>query len=156
MRLRLVALAFLVINADLALPAKSFPIQNIPAESPECRAALLKGKSRIEKFRTKVSSLAQSKHEYDDAPANKPLSYTFAMTGPATKSIIYSQKFLTNISGDIVSKCPSVSLITFGFDMSDSFVTFGLMKNGQIHQFNCIEARRKRVMTIHWGQVICM
>jgi hypothetical protein len=153
MRLRLVALAFLASNANLTLPAKSFATQDIPAESPECRK-----RSRWIKaeFRTKVSSITQSKYEYDDAPANKPLSSTFAMTGSATKSIIYSQKFLTNVSANIVSKCPCVSLIGFGFNMSDFSITFSLMKNGQIHQFNCIEARGESVVPIYWGQVIYM
>jgi hypothetical protein len=155
MRLRLVALTFLISNANFFLPAKSSPNQSISAESAQCRAALLRGKSKIEKFKTKVVSISQSKHSYDDGPANKPLSYTFAMTGSATKSIMSSQKFLTDISGDILLKCPSVSLLTFGFDMSDYMVTFGLMNGGKVQQFNCLEARRERVVPVRWGQVIC-
>jgi hypothetical protein len=155
MRLRLISLTFLISNTYSLLPAKSLPTQSIPAESTECRTALLKGKSKIEKFKTKVISTHRSNHDYDDGPVGKPLSYTFAMTGPATKSIMFSQKFLTDISGDIVLKCPSVSLLTFGFDMSDYMVTFGLMNSGKVQQFNCLEARRERVVPVRWGQVIC-
>jgi hypothetical protein len=156
MRLWLVSLTLLISNTNLSLPARSSTTQRIPAESLQCREALLKGKSRIEKFKTKVVSISQSKHGYDDGPANKPLSYTFAMTGPATKSIMFSQKFLTDISRDIVLKCPSVSLLKFGFDMSDFVVTLGLMNGGKVQQFNCIEFKQEHEIPIHWGQVICM
>jgi hypothetical protein len=154
-RLRLVALTFLIRNTNLFFPAKSSTNQNISAESAQCRAALLRGKSKIEKLKTKVVSISQSKHSYDDGPANKPFSYTFAMKGSAIKSIMFSQKFLTNISEDIVLKCPSVSLLRFGSDMSDYLVTFGLMHGGKIQKFDCLEARRERVEPVRWGQVIC-
>jgi hypothetical protein len=156
MRLRFIALAFLISNINLSFPARSSTTQTIPAASAQCRAALLNNKSKIEKLKTKVVRISQSKHSYSDGPANKPLAYTFAMTGPATQSVMFSQKFLTDISEDIVSMCPSVSLLKFGFDMSDNEITFGLMNNGKVQQFKCIEFRQERVIPIRWGQVICL
>ena len=156
MKLQFIALASLISNINLSSSAESSTAQPIPADTAQCRSALLKGKSKIENLKTKVVRISRFKHSYDDSPTNKPLAYTFAMTGPATQSVMLSKNFLTDISNNIVSTCPSVSLLIFGFDMSDYSVTLGLMNNGKVQQFSCIEARRENITPIRWGQVICL
>lgn len=156
MKFKLVALAFAFNCLYCCFPARSLSSKSLEAESVSCRTALLDGRKRIEKLNTKVTDISRYKHERKDGPEKKPFSYVFSMTGPATLSIMKSDKFLNSISTEIISKCSSVSLIQYGFAMSDYTVTFGLMKSGKVEEFDCIEFKRGVDVPVNWGQTVCL
>lgn len=136
--------------------------QNIKAIS-DCNATLESAKNKIQKNRrVKVVNIYKLNitEDYKLYPKNRPHSYTFALKGAATESILNSDKFLTSISRDIINQCPSISIVEFGFKNSDYMVTYGLLDNKQIKYFDCINNndyyQTQQNQKLPWGFVFCL
>ncbi|MTJ19285.1 MULTISPECIES: hypothetical protein [unclassified Dolichospermum] len=128
--------------------------------SVECNAALQRAKKQIQKNRkVKVVYTGQediSQH-YKSYPTNRPFSYEFGLKGPATDSILNSDKFLTIIATDIINNCPSISRVEFGESNTDHVATYGLLSNNKVGWFKCIgEDDPGTTIKPMWGQVVCI
>jgi hypothetical protein len=142
--------------AMLSLPVTA-QMQN-KQESRQCRAAVQAAKNKIEKNRNvKVGEIIDNlplNDAYSDYPKNRPFEYAFALDSSATRSILKSPRLLLPIATDIIKNCPSVSLVSFrvyGTYRADTApsAAFGLMKDGKVKQWQCIDPPPNR---FRWGQ----
>ncbi|MDH6066672.1 hypothetical protein [Umezakia ovalisporum] len=134
--------------------------QNIKSISG-CNTALRLAKNQIQNNRkVKVVNIYQSNiaENYKLYPKNRPHSYAFGLEGAATESILISGRFLTSITENIISNCPSVSMVSFGLNHSDYVVTYGLLKANRIKFFECINDYSNKSLTqkLPWGFVFCI
>jgi hypothetical protein len=136
--------------------AKAIPI----SKNVECNAALQKAKKQLQKNR-KVNVVYTGQEDisqdYKNYPTNRPFSYQFGLTGPATESILNSDKFLTIIAKNIIDNCPSISMVEFGEHHTDHVATYGLLSNNKVGWFKCIgENDPGTTIKTMWGQVVCI
>ncbi|MBE9056566.1 hypothetical protein [Sphaerospermopsis sp. LEGE 08334] len=128
--------------------------------SVECNAALQAAKNQIQKNRkVKVVHTDQQNisQDYKSYPKNRPFSYGFGLRGPATGSILNSEKFLTIIAKDIIDNCPSISMVEFNASRTDHVESYGLLENNDVGLFKCIGEDDPRAKTkLHWGYVVCL
>lgn len=125
--------------------------------SVECNAALQRAKKQIQKNRNvKVVYTGQENisQDYKSYPTNRPFSYQFGLRGPATESILNSDKFLTIIATDIINNCPSISMVAFGEYQTDHGGAYGLFKNNTVAAFECVDPGT--TIKLSWGQIVCI
>lgn len=156
MKQRFLTVTILLGNLFISFLVNCLPSAAKNDESPGCKAALSKSKNRIERAKTKVTHISRYKHQYTNGPERKNFTYTFTMSGPGTHNIISSRKILTAISKEIILSCQTVGSVSFGVDRTDEGYTYGLMNNGAIKEFKCIEPKPDDQMSIHWGEQICL
>lgn len=159
MQVRQIIATGLIVTDVIFLFSSSVQAQNMKF-TVECNMALQATKNKIQKDRkVKVVYTGQvniSQH-YKTYPINRPLSYQFGLTGPATESVLNSEKFLTIIAKDIIDNCPSISIVDFGQYNSDYVVTYGLLSNNKVASFQCIgENDPGTTIKLIWGQVVCI
>ncbi|MFM7369497.1 MAG: hypothetical protein ACKO2Z_17255 [Sphaerospermopsis kisseleviana] len=131
--------------------------------SVECNAALQRTKKQIQKNRkvkvvyTSQENISQHYKHDKNYPKNRPISYGFALTSPATLSVLNSDKFLTRIAKDIIDNCSSISIVYFGEYQTDHFESYGLLENNDVGRFKCIlESDPRARKKLDWGYVVCI
>jgi|GEM_PF-1166417 len=132
---------------------------NTVVESTSCQNALTEAVRRIESANASVNRI--TRYDYnrtfhsDNYPKDRPFRYTFVISGAGLVDVISSTMFLTEITSQIISSCPSVSLSRFGQYRSDYGRDFGLMENGKVKPFECANPDRARTGKIPWGEEFC-
>lgn len=132
----------------------SIQAQEVKSEK-DCAGTIVNAQSAIEKGRN-VQVVIRSNdisEDYPDHPDNRPYGYNFSMQGAATNTIMSSPKFMEIIATRIIRNCDSVGLVSFGFDNSDNFETLGLIKDGTVKYFKCLDPGHN--VKINWGYIIC-
>ena len=156
MKMRQIITTGLIIAEIMLLFSSSAQAQNRKF-SVECNAALQAAKNQIQKNR-KVKVVDAGRldisQNYINYPASRPFSYGFYLAGPATESILNSDKLLTTIANDIINKCSSISIVDFGKHQTDWGVTYGLLSNNKIGSFQCINPNYSK--KLNWGYVVCI
>jgi hypothetical protein len=90
---------------------------------------------------------------YSDAPIGRPDEYVIPLRGAESLNILNSPQMMTTLARRIISQCDNASLVTFGIANSGNIVSLGLMPNGSISVFNCIEPGLG--LRPRWGQIVC-
>ena len=132
---------------------------NTIVESTSCQNALTEAVRRIESANASVNRITRYDHKKtshsDNYPTDRPFRYNFWISGSGLDDVMSSTMFLTDITSQIISSCPSVSLSYFGQYRTDHGRGFGLMENGKVKPFEC--ATRERALTgkIPWGEEFC-
>lgn len=90
---------------------------------------------------------------YSDAPIGRPDEYVIPLRGAEALNILSSPQMMTNLARQIISQCPNASMVTFGIANSGNIVSLGLMPDGSMAIFNCIEPGRG--LRPRWGQIVC-
>ncbi|MFM5987152.1 MAG: hypothetical protein ACKO9I_17840 [Sphaerospermopsis kisseleviana] len=152
----------LIITNVMLLFSSSAQAQN-RKPSVECNAALQRTKKQLQKNRkvkvvyTSQENISQHYKHDKNYPKNRPLSYGFGLRGPATLSVLYSDKFLTRIAKDIIDNCSSISMVTFGEYGTDHVESYGLLENNDVGRFKCIlESDPRARKKLDWGYVVCI
>ncbi|MFS0518508.1 hypothetical protein ACEYW6_27965 [Nostoc sp. UIC 10607] len=126
------------------------------AVKEDCTATINAAQSRIAEGRNvEVSIRSQDISEsYPDHPESRPYNYLFLMEGAATDSIMNSPQFMKLIANNVINNCGSVSSVTFALNQSGWNYSIGLLSNGKIDFFDCIEHEDYNVK-LNWGQQYC-
>jgi len=134
--------------------AQASPAQ---AQSGSCKTTLLAVRSRLAQIKnvtvTHVDQFDRSKL-YSDFPVGRPMSYNFRLKGRGAEAVMQSPKFLAGLSQRLITDCASVGAAQYGVDETDWYLTFGLMPNGQIKAFECVEPAPE--LKLKWGYQICL
>jgi hypothetical protein len=88
-------------------------------------------------------------------PNGRPLSVTIIVDGDAADSVMSSPVFQKAITSEIIKSCGSVGAVTFGRHRTDWSITLGMMSDGTIESFKCIDPDPE-VNKLSWGQQICL
>lgn len=129
--------------------------QSSSPSNGSCQDSIIKSKIKIESANTRIINLDKRKHNYNSYPNGRYMSYSFWIIGPGLSNLISSPRLLSSLSADIISNCNNVGIVSFGLYQSENGVTYGLMKNGAVQKFKCLDADRNR-QTDPWGYVSCV
>jgi hypothetical protein len=123
-----------------------------------CEAAIGNGRERITAGRSITivrTSIVDGSQDYSDHPDDRPQIVQFRLDGKAADSVMESPVFQKAIALKIINSCGSVGAVIFERDRTDWSTTFGLMPNGTIKQFECVDPDPER-NKISWGQQVCL
>ena len=132
---------------------------NTIVESTSCQNALTEAVRRIESANASVNRITRYDYKKtfhsDNYPKDRPFRYDFVISGSGLDDVMNSTMFLTDITSQIISSCPSVSLSSFSQYRTDGGRAFGLMENGKVKPFECATRDRARTGKISWGEEFC-
>lgn len=151
------AIVFIAVGA-VGLSAFALPPQ---AKSEQvrksCETAIADGRGRIERERDIIvtTDIVDHGELYSNHPNGRPLSVAIIVDGNAADSVMSSPVFQKAIISEIIKSCGSVGAVTFGRRRTDWSITFGVMSDGAIKGFECIDPG-PGVNKLSWGQQICL
>jgi hypothetical protein len=151
------AIVFITTGA-LSLSPFALPLQARSEQTRKsCETAIADGTSRIEKGReiTVTTDITDRGEIYPNHPSGRSLFVRIVLDGNAADSVMLSPVLQKAISSEIISSCGSVGAVTFGRYRTDWSSTFGLMPNGTIKQFECVDPDPDRDK-LSWGQQVCV
>ncbi len=151
------AIVFLAAGS-LNLSAFALPPQAKSEQTRKsCETAVADSKVRIEKGKdiTVTTDIASRSETYPNHPSGRPLFVTIIVDGNAADSVMLSPAFQKAIASEIIESCGSVGAVTFGKQATDWSITLGVMSDGRIEGFKCIDPDPE-VDRIPWGQQICL
>jgi hypothetical protein len=112
----------------------------------ECKKAVANAKSRLRKIPNVLIEDTYTKNLnelYSDFPKGRRIGYVFYLTPPIRNGRIVgtginqlanSPQFMKNISQNIISKCSSVSVVSFGSTEAPGCgISFGLMHDSTVN-----------------------
>ncbi len=143
---------------SLGLSAFALPPQAKSEQTRKsCETAIADGRSRIERGRdiTVMTDIENHSEIYPDHPNGRPLFVTIIVDGNAADSVMLSPVFQKAITSEIIKSCGSVGAVTFGRQRTDWSITFGIMSDGTIKSFECIDPDPEADKPL-WGQQICV
>lgn len=148
------SLTLLSLISGVSLIVSTFGVT--PANSTStsiCQDAVQSVRSQIQTGRNlEVLPAIKRNDGHPDAPQGRPVEYIIPLRGTESLNILSSPQLMTNLARQIINQCANASLVTFGIANSGSRISFGLMPDGGIIGFRCIEPRGLRP---RWGQIIC-
>jgi len=157
-------LAGILLTTSEVVPVLAFtPTQDA---SDKCMDAVASSERAIEKIKdiqlsvlllkdngSSIESLPADHLPDPDAPKDRPYSYEFRMGGTPAITVMESPEFRKIIATRIIKNCLSVAIVTFSVDHTDYQITYGLMKDGMIKQFKCVDIN---VTKPRWGYISCV
>lgn len=129
------------------------------ATQSSCEGALAYTKNKLLGANAVVVNVDKRNHNYTDPPENRHLAYGVWLTGAGVTNILNSPVLLRNLTAKMVKSCRSVGMVRFGLYKSDYGVTLGILSNGMIAQFKCIDAGLllgKKLQSLPWGTEACV
>lgn len=155
--IRITGLTLLGMTSCLASPLSTQRLAAQPANPARCQASVARAINRLNNVsnvqvqgRLQQSNLSQY---YEDAPPQRPTGYFLYVAGNGDATVMRSTQFLTAISQDILRQCSDVGLVTISVYRTDWSRAFGVLKDGQVQEFRCIEPGIKPKSK--WGEVVC-
>jgi hypothetical protein len=152
-----------IVSVCLANSTWALPIVVAPSSMnvKECDRAVAAAKSKLQKINKlqflAVRQLNLSQSSGSDRPPNRPLMYSIILDGYGGESIMYSPKMMQNISTELIYRCQSVAAVLFGMKDSDWTQMFGLMNNGKVQAFECVDLPKEKYnRELAWGTQVCL
>lgn len=153
-----------LIGLNLCIAFSPTPLSFIqPAHAGDaslsCQATLrsvqakLKRQPNLNVISINQRDLFQSHPNY---PQGRPKEYVIALGGSQASNFLKSRQLMTTLATQIIRNCETVSLVTFGTANSGDVVNLGLMPNGSIQIFECLEPGRDSPDRRVWGKVFCV
>jgi len=138
-------------NFLLPIPAKSEAISQL------CEVAIKNGRQRIEQGKRIIvmTRILDERENYPDHPQGRPLLVMISLDGQGADSVMKSPVFQKAIASEIIQSCSSVGAVRFARNQTDWYVTLGLMPNGTIQNFQCVDPDPSR-NRLTWGQQVCV
>ncbi|PZO43287.1 MAG: hypothetical protein DCF19_04875 [Pseudanabaena frigida] len=106
-----------------------------------CSDALTATQDRIRQTKNVLSLkmiTIQVSDRYPDRPSDRPDGYQFLMVGKGGFDILASEQLMASISTQIITNCPSVSMVEFATYPEGAGI-YGLVNN-KVQGFDCYEA----------------
>lgn len=126
-----------------------------------CEVAMLNATKRIEQGRditviTTITdgTLSDGSKIYPDHPDGRPTIIWIEVDGSTADSVMVSPVFQRVIASEIINSCNSVGAVTFIRYQTGWASTVGLMRDGSIQNFECIEHNPEQGSP-SWGQQWC-
>jgi hypothetical protein len=162
MQKRLIDALAVIAAGSLSLSAFILPPQARSQETGKpCEVALLNAKKRIEQGRditviTTITdgTLFDGSKRYPDHPDGRPTIIWLEVDGNAADSVMESLVFQKAIASEIIKSCNSVGAVTFIRYQTGWSSTVGLMRDGSIQNFECIDHDPEKGSP-SWGQNWC-
>jgi hypothetical protein len=127
----------------------------------ECDQAIAATRSRLQKIdQIKLVGLIKSNISQPGDKSfllNRSQDISFQLGGPGGTNVMNSPKIMKAFSTELIAHCQSVASVSFGIAGTDWSQTYGIMKNGTVQLFKCVDASRDTVnIKLAWGTRICL
>lgn len=122
-----------------------------------CKVAMNRAKDLITRGRDiRIVSFenVDAPSRYPDHPIGRPLIVQIILEGKAAGSVMFSPVLQKTVASEIIRSCSSVSAIDFGKYQTGWSSMTGLMPDGTIQGFQCLEPSRYGPKP-SWGQQTC-
>ncbi|HEY9707343.1 MAG TPA: hypothetical protein V6D48_03980 [Oculatellaceae cyanobacterium] len=154
---RLIDALAVIAAGSLGLSAFILPPQARSQETGQpCEVAMLNAKKRIEQGReiTVTTNIKDGSELYPDHPNGRPTIIWLEVDGSAADSMMVSPVSQKASASEIIKSCNSVGAVTFIRYQTGWSSTFGLMRDGSIQNFECVEHDPEKGSP-SWGQEWC-
>ena len=74
---------------------------------------------------------------YEDYPQDTPIEIAIVMEGSHVEHVLYSPQFMSIVASQIMNRCSTVGLVSFGMNHTSWIVSYGKV-DGQLQEFECI------------------
>lgn len=144
----------------IALDTLLFSLPSVKAQNlakvEDCTATITAAQNNLKNGRNLELAIRREdiSNDYPDHPENRNYNYLFLMEGAATDSIMNSPQLMKKIAKKIIDNCGSVGSVTFALNYSGWKYSIGLLPNGTIDFFECLEPDDND-NKINWGQEYC-
>jgi hypothetical protein len=118
-----------------------------------CKVAMNTAKERITRGRDLRIVSFGNVDAPPDHPNGRPLISRIVLEGKAANSVMSSPNFQKTVASEIIRSCGSVSAVDFAMYRSGWSSMTGLMPDGTIQPFQCLEPSRE--LKVSWGQQVC-
>lgn len=140
-------------SLDIKIQEKMTPISY-----SNCQTALIAARDRMKGSdryinRTVTDDISKTRSDY---PKGRFQSYGFSLGGSRAVDLMNSPKLLTDITQNIIQKCTTVSMVEFGLDATDFNRVYGILSNGSIGEFKCIDHDERNTQKLPWGVSVCL
>jgi len=157
MQKRLIDALVIIAAGSLGLSAFILTPQARSQETKQsCEVVMLNAKKQIEQGRdiTVITNIKDGSERYPDHPDDRPAIIWLEVDGSAADSVMESPVFQKAIASEIINSCNSVGAVTFGRYQTGWIYTIGLMRDGTIQKFECVDDDPERGSP-SWGQEWC-
>jgi hypothetical protein len=151
------AIVFIATGA-LSLSPFALPLQARSEQTRKsCETAIADATSRLENGReiTVTTDITDHSEIYPNHPSGRSLSVGIALDGNAADSVMLSPVFQKAIASEIINACGSVGAVMFGRLQTDWSLTYGIMSDGTVKAFECIDPDPDG-NNPRWGQQVCV
>ncbi|NET62721.1 MAG: hypothetical protein F6K47_43525 [Symploca sp. SIO2E6] len=127
------------------------------ATSSSCQVALQAVRAKLKELpNLEIASFAKRdiSKAYSDYPKERPDRYSIDMRGNQVVNLLNSPQLMTTLATQIIDNCKTVSSVSFGLANTDYGVLLGLMPNGTVQKFECLEPGQARGELV-WGRTYC-
>ncbi len=125
-------------------------------DSAGCLNALIDAQTYLKEGRAiEVRTSFANIQGYPDAPSNRPHRVILAMAGEDSDKVMESEPLRSSISTNLLRNCSSTGMVTIAVANSGYFRDHGVMKDGTITTFQCVENRLEEKEELRWGQQFC-
>jgi len=132
-------------------------VDNKLIEAVSCPVALQSVRAKLQDLpNLEIASFAKRdiSKAYSDYPKERPDGYSIDMRGNQVINLLNSPQLMTTLASQIIDNCKTVSLVSFGLANTDYAVLLGLMPNGNVQQFECLEPGQASEEQV-WGKKFC-
>lgn len=148
-----------IVAGSFGLSAFILPLQVRSEETGKsCEVVLMNAKKRIEQEKeiTVMTNVIDSSERYPAHPPGRPTMIMVVVDGREADSIMVSPVFQKAIASEIIQSCTSVGAVTFGQYQTGWTSTVGLMAEGSIQHFECLDDYGEQGPSqVSWGQEWC-
>jgi hypothetical protein len=126
--------------------------------SQDCATTVLDARNTLEQGRDVTVGdirIANISTFYANYPEGRPMSYRFKLRGSAVEDIMRSPQLMTMLSKDIIEHCDTVGKVSFNPDQTDWEESYGLLGQGIVGEFRCVEPGSRSGSSLAWGYNIC-
>jgi hypothetical protein len=144
---------FFKTNPDYTIRIPKVSSQRISQSGESCQDAVNRTKSKLERANSRIGTAIVSEHSYKSYPEGRRLEYVMGIGGSGAVDVLRSPVFLRSIADDIISQCRDIGLFSIGLDRSEISRSYGIMYDGSVKEFQCIEdAFDPRTRTYRYNQ----
>jgi hypothetical protein len=145
------------------------------SDADSCNASLASARRFLQGKTTVHTHVLELSQQYQDHPSVRSLGYTIVLNdeerssphriGPPSPAwnkaagVMKSPQLQKSVATQIIQACSTIGAVTFVLDVPRSSpweVVFGIMPDGAIAEFQCVENPRRQSNGLDWGFIYCI
>jgi hypothetical protein len=145
------------------------------SDANSCNVALASAKRFLQGKTTVYTHVLELSNQYQGYPSGRSLGYIIVLNdgerssphriGPPSPAwnkaagVMKSPQLQKSVATQIIQACSTIGAVTFVLDVPRSSqweVVFGIMPDGAIDEFQCVDNPRRHSNSLDWGFIYCI
>jgi hypothetical protein len=145
------------------------------SDANSCNVALASAKRFLQGKTTVHTHVLELSNQYQGYPSGRSLGYIIVLNdgerssphriGPPSPAwnkaagVMKSPQLQKSVATQIIQACSTIGAVTFLLDVPRSSswdIVFGIMPDGTIAEFQCVDNPRQRSNSLAWGFIYCI